>query len=173
MEIKTPSSKKLVQGCIREAINLHGPFSVCRFWFFTIQAIGLQDRIRIKTQHLHHVAVSNLPYFSFIVLGQAKIQYATLIRFHESEATVMGTFLSVSITSASNGHIPLHEVLRILHIVFTIFANPLCLLCAIYHKRGCLLFVDYAETVLVDYLSYRVATTKGQHIFPDIVIQWN
>ena len=46
LEIETPSSKKLIQGCIREVINLHGAFSCCEFGSAEFkQRVCLQARI--------------------------------------------------------------------------------------------------------------------------------
>ena len=46
LEIETPSSKKLIQGCIREVIDSHGAFSCCEFGSAEFkQLVCLQARI--------------------------------------------------------------------------------------------------------------------------------
>jgi len=77
LEIKIPSSKKLIQGCIREAIDLHGAFSCCEFGSAEFKQLVYMPEYR--TQVLHHATVANLPYVLFVVAGERKVHYATLI----------------------------------------------------------------------------------------------
>ena len=87
LEIKTPSSKKLIQGCIREVIDLHGAFSCCEFGLAEFKQLIYKPECR--TQVLHHATVANLPYVLFVVAGETKVHYATLIQFPESKKTLM------------------------------------------------------------------------------------
>ena len=87
LEIKTPSSKKLIQGCIREAVDLHGAFSCCEF--STTEFKQLVYKPEYRSQVLHHATVANLPYILFVVAGETKVLYATLIQFPEAKKTVM------------------------------------------------------------------------------------
>jgi len=77
LEIKTPSSKKVIQGCIMEAVDLHGTFSCCEFGSSEFKQLVYKPEYR--TQVLHHATVANLPYILFVVAGETKVRYATLI----------------------------------------------------------------------------------------------
>ena len=87
LEIKTPSSKKLIQGCIREAVDWHGAFSCCEFGLSEFKQLVYKPEY--WTQVLHHATVANLPYILFVVAGETKLHCATLIQFPEAKMTMM------------------------------------------------------------------------------------
>ena len=92
LEIKTPSSKKLLQNEIRTAVDLHGVFSQCEFGSAAFRQLVYKPEYRVQV--LHHATVCNFKYILFVVAGTTKVHYAVLIRFPEAKVAIMKRILS-------------------------------------------------------------------------------
>ena len=92
LEIKTPSSKKIVQETVKKVLDLYGPYSQCEFGSSAFKQLVYKPEYR--TQVLHHACVANLKYVLFVVAGTTKVQYAVLIRFPESKLAIMRGILA-------------------------------------------------------------------------------
>jgi hypothetical protein len=92
LEIKTPSSKKIIQETIKNGLDLYGPYSQCEFGSCAFTQLIYKPEYR--TQVLHHATVANLKYVLFVVAGTTKIHYAVLIRFPEVKLTIMRGILA-------------------------------------------------------------------------------
>jgi hypothetical protein len=92
LEIKTPSSKQLMQTKIRQNIDLYGCYSQCEFGSEAFKQLVYKPEYRVQV--LHHAVVANLKYVLFVVAGETKVQYAVLIRFPDSKLTTMKGILS-------------------------------------------------------------------------------
>ena len=77
LEIKTPSSKKIIQEKIKKGLDLYGPFSQCEFGTQAFKQLVYKPEY--WTQVLHHTTIANLKYVLFVVAGTTKVHYAVLI----------------------------------------------------------------------------------------------
>lgn len=91
LEIKTPSSKKILQQQVRQCVDLYGTFSQCEFGSAAFKKLVYKPEYRVQV--LHHAAVVNLKYILFVIAGTTKIHYAILIRFPESKLMTMKRIL--------------------------------------------------------------------------------
>ncbi len=66
LEIKTPSSKKIIHETVRRCVDAHGMFSQCEFGSPAFKQLVYKPEYR--TQVLHHTMVANLQYVLFIML---------------------------------------------------------------------------------------------------------
>ena len=86
LEIKTPSSKKILHTQIRNYIDLYGMFSQCEFGSAAFKHLVYKPEYRVQV--LHHTTVTNLKYILFVVAGTTKIHYAVLICFPNKKLMV-------------------------------------------------------------------------------------
>ena len=91
LEIKTPSSKKILQQQVCQCVDLYGTFSHCDFGSAAFKKLVYKPEYRVQV--LHHATVVNLKYVLFVVAGTTRIHYAILIRFPESKLTTMKRLL--------------------------------------------------------------------------------
>jgi hypothetical protein len=92
LEIKTPSSKKILQHQVRQGIDLFGTFSQCEFGSDAFRQLVYKPEYRVQV--FHHALVTNLTYILFVVAGATKVHYAVLIRFPEDKLGVMKGLLT-------------------------------------------------------------------------------
>jgi hypothetical protein len=92
LEIKTPSSKKILQHQVRQGIDLFGTFSQCEFGSDQFRQLVYKPEYRVQV--FHHALVTNLRYILFVVAGATKVHYAVLIRFPEDKLGVMKGLLT-------------------------------------------------------------------------------
>jgi hypothetical protein len=92
LEIKTPSSKKIIQETVKKGLDFYGPYSQCEFGSCAFTQLVYKPEYR--TQVLHHATIANLKYVLFVVAGTTKIHYAVLIRFPEVKLTIMRGILA-------------------------------------------------------------------------------
>ena len=89
LEIKTPSSKKVIRNKILPAIELGGVFSNCEFGDSMFKV--LVYNVGYRVQLLHHVTVANLDHILFVVASERGVRYATLVHFpHNKRDTYRG-----------------------------------------------------------------------------------
>ncbi len=75
LEIKTPSSNKIIQDTIKKCIDLHGQFS--QYEVGTPAFKQLVYKPKYRTQVLHHATVANLKYVLFVIAGTKKVHYSS------------------------------------------------------------------------------------------------
>jgi hypothetical protein len=92
LEIKTPSSKKILQHQVRQGIELFGTFSQCEFGSDAFKQLVYKPEYRVQV--FHHALVANLKYVLFVVAGATRVHYAVLIRFPEDKLGVMKGLLT-------------------------------------------------------------------------------
>ena len=79
LEIKTPSSKKLIDKVINPMKELYGAFSLCEFGDTKFKRLVYKPEYR--TQVTHHAVTGDLDYVLFVVESKTIFQYATLSYF--------------------------------------------------------------------------------------------
>merc|ERR1711933_669198 len=77
LEIKSPSSKKVITSKVIPAKNLHGTFSTCEFGDVAFHQLVFDNAY--KMQLVHHAAVCNLDSVLFVVASETGVRYATLV----------------------------------------------------------------------------------------------
>ncbi len=87
LEIKTLSSKKIIQDTIKKCIDVHSQFSQCEFGTPAFKQLVYKPEYR--TQVLHYATVANLKYVLFVVAGTTKVHYAVLIQFPKEKPTCL------------------------------------------------------------------------------------
>ena len=92
LEIKTPSSKKILQHQVCQEIDLFGTFSQCEFGSDAFRQLVYKPEYRVHV--FHHALVTNLVYILFVVAGATKVNYAVLIRFPQDKLGVMKGLLT-------------------------------------------------------------------------------
>jgi hypothetical protein len=92
LEIKTPSSKKILQNQVRQGIELYGTFSHCEFGSSAFKQLVYKPEYRVQV--FHHALVANLKYVLFVVAGATRVHYAVLIWFPENKISVMKGLLA-------------------------------------------------------------------------------
>jgi hypothetical protein len=172
LEIKTPSSKKIIQDTVKKALDLHGPFSQCEFGTDAFKQLVYKPEYR--TQVLHHAVVANLKYVLFVVAGTTKVHYAVLIRFPDDKLTVMrgiltGVYhrsLKWAYTTAWTSNDPASVMPSFREDLISSKSYPITKDCVVF--SWCMwkqLFLMVRNTML--------ALPKAHKIIPEIVSRWN